>query len=99
MGISIMRSTIDAKGPPPEFGWLFVAMGLLFLVGALAYAASLVVAGRSLAREKHWTYCLVVAGLSCAFFPFGTILGVFTIVVLSKSEVKALFEAPPPPTA
>jgi hypothetical protein len=33
-----------------------------------------------------------VAALCCAFFPFGTVLGVFTILVLVRPSVKALFE-------
>jgi hypothetical protein len=34
-----------------------------------------------------------VAALSCAFMPFGTVLGVFTIVVLVRPSVKQLFES------
>ncbi len=43
-------------------------------------------------EELHYTYCLVVAALECLFMPFGTILGVFTIVVLMRHPLKALFE-------
>ena len=32
-----------------------------------------------------------MAALSCAFFPFGTVLGVFTIIVLQKDSVRQLF--------
>ncbi len=35
----------------------------------------------------------VLGGLfSCVFIPFGTILGVFTIIVLSRPTVKEVFE-------
>jgi hypothetical protein len=43
-----------------------------------------------------------MAALNCAFFPLGTALGVLTILVLSRSTVKAMFQqqavigAPPP---
>lgn len=98
MGFAMMGSSPGNAGspqPPPPVGWLFVVMGLAFLAAALGFAVLLVLAGRFIARTRHWTYCLVIAGLSCAFFPFGTVLGVFTIVVLSKAEVKALFEPLP----
>ena len=36
-------------------------------------------------------YCLVVAAIECLFIPFGTVLGVFTIVVLNRSSVRSLF--------
>lgn len=51
------------------------------------------IAGRFLALARHWTFCLVVAALSCAFFPFGTVLEVFSIIALSESESKAVFAA------
>ena len=79
--------------PPPEFvGWFMLVLGLGFFVAVLAFAVMLGLAARFLSRARHWTYCLVVAALSCAFFPFGTALGVFTIVVLAKPEVRAAFE-------
>ena len=39
-------------------------------------------------ERKSW---LSVGGVECLFFPFGTILGVFTIVVLMRDSVKELF--------
>ena len=86
-------------GPPEAFGWLFIAMGVAFILGAFAYAALLVLAGQFLKSRRRRTYCMVMAALSCAFFPFGTVLGVFTIIALSKPEVQALFAATSPPPA
>jgi len=42
------------------------------------------------------TYCLVVAGVECILVPFGTVLGVLTLIVLSKESVKTIFENGPP---
>ena len=57
-----------------------------------------VLAGRRLAALRSHTFCLVVAGIECFFMPFGTILGVFTILTLLKPEAKRLFgvEEPAP---
>src|SRR5882724_9376431 len=81
---------------PPEFlGWIFAVLGsLLFLVG-IAMAICILIAGRSLAFRKRYTFVLVMACIECLFIPFGTILGVFTIVVLSRESVKALFSMAP----
>jgi hypothetical protein len=78
--------------PPPEFiGWIFAVIGsLLFLLG-IAIAICILVAGRSLAKRTRYWFALVVACIECLFIPFGTILGVFTIIVLSRESVKALF--------
>jgi hypothetical protein len=41
-----------------------------------------------------------MAAVECLFMPFGTVLGIFTIVVLNRDSVKPLFATPPmPPTA
>lgn len=77
---------------PPEFlGWIFAVIGsVLFLIG-IAMAICILIAGRSLALRKRYSFALVMACIECLFVPFGTILGVFTIVVLSRESVKALF--------
>lgn len=79
---------------PPEFlGWIFAVLGsLLFLIG-IAMAICILIASRSLALRKRYSFALVMACIECLFIPFGTILGVFTIVVLSRESVKALFSA------
>jgi hypothetical protein len=79
---------------PPEFlGWIFAVLGaLLFLIG-IAMAICILIAGRSLALRKHYSFAFVMACIECLFIPFGTILGVFTIVVLSRESVRASFAA------
>jgi hypothetical protein len=77
---------------PPEFlGWIFAALGSLFFLIAIAMAICILVAGRSLALRKGYSFALVMACIECLFVPFGTILGVFTIVVLSRESVRRLF--------
>src|SRR5512132_2899491 len=80
---------------PPEFlGWIFAVIGsVLFLIG-LAMAICILIACRSLAHCKQYSFALVMACIECLFIPFGTILGVFTIVVLSRESVRGLFQAP-----
>lgn len=77
---------------PPEFlGWIFAALGSgLFLIG-IALAICILIAGRSLALRKRYSFALVIACIECLFVPFGTILGAFTIVALSRESAKALF--------
>lgn len=85
----------QGEAPPEFFGWVVAGMGCVLLLFGLALAASVLLAGRSLASRTRHTYCLVVAGIECLFMPFGTILGVFTIVVLMRDSVKVLFQAIP----
>jgi hypothetical protein len=79
---------------PPEFlGWIFVIVGLLLFLLGIAMAICILLAGRCLSRNKHYTFALVMACIECLFIPFGTILGVFTIIALSRESVKQLFAA------
>jgi len=41
----------------------------------------------------------VMAAIECIFMPFGTVLGVFTIVVLARPSVKEMFELNAAPTS
>lgn len=77
---------------PPEFlGWIFAVLGFFLFVFGIVMAIGILIAGRSLALRKRYTFALVVACIECLFVPFGTILGVFTIVTLSRESVRALF--------
>ncbi|HLF57551.1 MAG TPA: hypothetical protein VI942_11955 [Thermoanaerobaculia bacterium] len=81
-------------------GWLFVTFATMAIALGLAFAVCLALAGRNLARHRGYTFCLVVAAIACLFIPFGTVLGVFTILVLVRPSVKTLFGvAPAPPAA
>jgi len=95
--IGLMVATESVGGPDEKIGqmvgWMFVAFASAFILGGFAYAACLAVAGRFIARRSHYTFCLVMAGMSCVFFPFGTVLGVFTLIVLVRPSVKEMFEA------
>lgn len=97
VGVAMVSGALDGKNggapPPAAFGWIFVVLGVLFMLMGASYAVLVALAGRFLARMRNWTFCVVIAAVSCAFFPFGTVLGVFTIIVLSQQEVKTAFQA------
>lgn len=100
IGIAILAGALDdASGPgPPQFvGALFIVFAALAMLVGWAFAACLILAGRYLAAGKHHTFCLVIAAISCLCMPFGTILGIFTIIVLARPSVKTLFNQPPTP--
>ncbi len=77
------------------FGWLFVAMGSLLFLAGQSLAGCMIASGRFLSVRRNYTFSLVVAGVECMFMPFGTVLGVFTLVLLMKDSVKALYAEGP----
>lgn len=86
----------DPNGPPPALmGGIFIVIGVIAMVLVAATGVLELVAGASLRSKRRWVLCLVVAGLNCLNAPLGTILGVFTFLVLFRPSVKELFLGPP----
>lgn len=79
------------EAPPVIVGWILLFFGLALFILGIAFGVALLWSGRCLARRKHLQFSLVMACIECLFVPFGTILGVFTLVVLSRESVKALY--------
>ena len=83
--------------PPTWLGDFIVAFASVIILSGWVFAGLLAYAGRCLARRKHYTFCIVMGGISCMFMPFGTVLGILTIMVLARPSVKALFNGGTPP--
>jgi hypothetical protein len=82
-------------GPPPRaFGLFFMIIGSLAVLFGWTMAALIIFAGYSLGRRKNYLFCMIVAGISCLFMPFGTVLGIFTILVLQRPRVREMFNQP-----
>jgi hypothetical protein len=81
----------QSQPPPNWFGWLFFLMGLSFFLLGQAFAASIALSGRFLQQRKRYMFSFVLACIACVFMPVGTVLGVLTIIVLSRDSVKALY--------
>jgi len=94
LGIAMITGAFpETSGENVEefMGWFFVLFSGIWILCGLAFAIFLALAGKYLMQRRHYIYCLVMAAVACAFAPFGTVLGVFTIVVLMKDSVKELF--------
>jgi hypothetical protein len=101
IGIAILVSPESmhdghGKGPPAFFGLIFAIMGGAFVLGGWTLAALMFAAGRAISRRRRHLFCVVIAGLSCLFMPFGTVLGIFSLIVLNRPSVKAQFDAHDP---
>ena len=98
IGMVVALGTLGSeKSAAPQFiGLIFVIIGVVVALIGWAIAAMVGMAGKFLSQRRHYTYCLVIAGLNCMHAPLGTILGVFTFVVLLRPEVKVAFEGQSP---
>lgn len=99
LGIAIMTGSMDFPDhgnnnqPPPEFlGVMFAVMGGIFFLLGQALAWLMIYSGRQIKKRQKRTFSFVIACLMCLQVPFGTVLGVFTIIVLNKDETKEVYE-------
>lgn len=97
IGVLALTGKMDGNGqaPPEAFGWMFVIMGGAAILFAWTLAGGMILCARNLSARRAYTLCLVTAGLECLLMPLGTILGIFTLIVLSRPAVKAAFGAAP----
>jgi hypothetical protein len=96
----VMLFAPDALGQPsrPNDAEALRLVGIVMTTAATAFiligwtiSFCVFLAGRYLARRQHYTFCLVMAAILCMIMPLGTVLGVFSIIVLIRPSVKALF--------
>ncbi len=64
---------------------------LLALLIGLTHSILLIASGRSLAKRKRYWFSFIVACIECVFLPFGTILGVLTLIILLRDSVRTLY--------
>ncbi|HMJ91830.1 MAG TPA: hypothetical protein VK530_18545 [Candidatus Acidoferrum sp.] len=99
LGIVAGATRNQPNPPPAAIGGLVAviligAIGLAVVVGALTAWT-----GKCIGDRRSYTFCLVIAAITCLSFPFGTALGVFTLIVVTRPSVKALFGQQTPATA
>ncbi len=93
IGIMVLSGGMNegGKGPPELFGWFFVVIAAGAILLGLTFTGLLIAAGYYMGQHKGHQFCLIVAGISCLFVPFGTVLGVLSIITLTRKEAKYLF--------
>ncbi|WP_395735680.1 hypothetical protein [Prosthecobacter sp.] len=69
------------------FKWFYLAFGVFSLVSGILTLIS----GRFIHRRVNRTFSIVIAGLNCLHMPFGTLLGIFTLILLTKDSVIHLY--------
>jgi hypothetical protein len=70
------------------FKWFYPFMGSIILLGGIGNLFS----GFFIRARRHRIFSLIVAGVDCLQFPFGTVLGIFTFVVLLRDSVREVYE-------
>lgn len=96
MGEIPEQAVTDAFGGSPEamaqdLNTLIMTMIVGGLLIATISAVHLALVGVQIRKRRWWTFCYLTGWGECLMFPFGTVLGIFTIIVLARPSVKRLF--------
>jgi hypothetical protein len=71
---------------------IFFAAPMLVLCVVWTIATLVLLAGRRIAARTNLGYCQVIAALECLCVPLGTILGILTLIQLTKPQAKETFK-------
>lgn len=91
LGVLVMLAPESTAGSGPQGGALaggiFAFVGLALCLAGIVAGVLQLLAGFWLRQAKHRTLCYVVAALTCLNVPYGTVLGIFTFIVLGRPSV------------
>ena len=73
----------------PGLAFTLIAGGIMLF--GWTFALCIALTGYFLSARRNYMFCLVMAGIETILTPFGTVLGVFTIILLVRPSVKMLF--------
>jgi hypothetical protein len=90
-GASATSSGADPAGAAVAAG-ATVVIGAVIAIMMGAFLVLHLLAASGLRKRKRRVLIYVASALMCTSFPLGTALGVFTIIVLGRPSVKALFQ-------
>jgi hypothetical protein len=94
MGVVLPHLPAGSGSPPPPalMSWLFGIFGAVITAVAAVATLLKVLTAIRLKQRRSRVLCMVTAGLSCLEIPYGTALGLMTLIVLGRASVKRQFE-------
>jgi len=93
---SPLRSDTPDKVPftPAFVGSLFAIFGGVFVVVSWLIAGLTIYAGICIVKRQKPVLIYIVSAVNCLQIPWGTALGVITLLVMSRPSVKSQFDRP-----
>lgn len=83
----------EANNPPPiNIGMIVVLIGIAVFIFIVTIGVLTLLASKYLNEIRNYNFIFAIAIVSCLTGILGILLCVFTLIELSKPEVKALFE-------
>ncbi|MET6991123.1 hypothetical protein [Sediminicola arcticus] len=81
----------EADSFPFNPGLIFIVIGVIGFLISMVMGILTIMTSKYLKEEKNYNFIFVMAILNCLTGVLGILLGVFTLIELTKPEVKQLF--------
>lgn len=97
LGVTLAMGTGPLADPtgglPRETAWLWIAGGSIAVLVGWAMAILNFMAIVRLRKKTGYTFLTVVSAINCVNMPLGMALGVFTLIVINREDVKRALQA------
>jgi hypothetical protein len=80
------------QGPPAIMFRIFAAIIGVIIIAGWTLGALTTYAGHCIKKRKHKIFIYVMAAVNCIWIPYGTLLGIATIILFQWPEVQAQFK-------
>jgi hypothetical protein len=97
IGTPSPAAPVESRSSNPSPIWLFRLIGGIvfgFVLLSWGFAALTLYTGSCLRKGKHKVFIQVMAILKCLLMPYGTLLGVLTLLALETPGARRLFNPP-----
>ncbi|SEQ80618.1 hypothetical protein SAMN05421824_2361 [Hyunsoonleella jejuensis] len=94
IGFFVNRAIEHSEQPqelPFNFGWLFVIIGGVGIIACIVLGILNLLASKYIKETKYYNFIYAIAVINCLTGILGILLGVFTLIELTKEDVKGLF--------
>ncbi|WP_203257916.1 hypothetical protein [Hyunsoonleella ulvae] len=76
---------------PFNFGWIFTIIGGIGILFCIVLGILNLMASKYIKEQKNYNFIFGLAIVNCLTGILGILLGVFTLIELTKPDIKALF--------
>lgn len=89
---AVSPSSHKAQGPPAIMFRIFAGVISLIIACGWTLGALTVYAGYCIKKRRHKVFIYIMAAINCIWIPYGTVLGIATILLFQWPEVQAEFK-------
>lgn len=93
----VPKEQAGSQMDPHALGLLLLGIAIVAVAAGFGSAIAAFLTAHNLRDHRRRTFCIVIAACTCIYIPWGTIIGICTIMVLNRPAVRISFDQTRPP--